>query len=156
MARTGRPPKPIEQKRLTGRTSSTDSGGRPLPATADVVALPMADGVPEPPTDLGLDGARMWRRAWGEAITWLSPDSDMEAVEQACRVVDDVAVARERYRATRDPGDLRGLVAIQKLLHESLSVLGFDPTARSRLGLAEVKRVSKLDELRARRAPSPG
>lgn len=150
MARTGRPPKPVEVKRRAG-----NPGRRPLPDPAQVIALPMADGVPEVPLDFGLDAARMWERAWGSAIHWLSPDSDMEAVEQACRLVDDVAIARERYRATRDPGDLRGLVSVQKLLHEALSCLGFDPTARSRLGLAEVKRASKLDELRARRT-SPG
>ena len=54
-----------------------------------------------------------------------------------------------RYAA----GDLRALVAVQKSLSDALSTLGFDPTARSRLGLAEVKRASKLDELRARRTP---
>lgn len=155
MARTGRPPKPMEQKRRTGRTPGTDSGGRKLPEPAQVVALPMAAGTPDPPLDFGLEATRMWTRAWGSAITWLSPDSDMEAVEQACRLVDDVAVARERYRATRDPADLRAMVAVTKLLQEALSTLGFDPTARSRLGLAEVKRVSKLDELRARRTPTP-
>lgn len=147
----GRPPKPIEQKRRTGRAPGRDSGGRKLPEPAEVVALPMAPGVPEPPTDFGLDATRLWERAWSAAITWLSPDSDMEAVEQACRLTDDVAVARQRYRATRDPGDLRALVAVQKSLSDALSTLGFDPTARSRLGLAEVKRASKLDELRERR-----
>lgn len=151
----GRPPKPLEQKRRTGRSPGRDSGGRKLPEAGALVAMPMAEGVPEPPLDFGLEARRLWERAWSEAIHWLSPASDMEVVEQACRLVDDVAVARERYRATRDPGDLRGLVAVQKLLHEALSALGFDPTARSRLGLAEVKRASKLDELRARRS-APG
>lgn len=122
--------------------------------TNSVVALPMAGDIPEPPPDFGLDARRLWARAWDDAITWLSPHSDMESVEQACRLVEDIAIARERYRATRDPGDLRALVAVQKLLQESLSLLGFDPTARSRLGLAEVKRVSKLDQLRARQQGS--
>lgn len=108
----------------------------------------MAPGVPDMPVDFGLDAKRLWERAWGVAITWLSPDSDMDAVEQACRLADDLGIARERYRVTRDPADLRALVAVQKLMHEALSTLGFDPTARSRLGLAEVRRVSKLDELR--------
>lgn len=116
-----------------------------------MVVLPMANGIPEPPEELGLDGRRLWGRAWHEAITWISPHSDMETVETACRLADDVAVARRRYRATSDPGDARALVSVQKLLQDALSILGFDPTARSRLGLAEVKRVSKLDELRARR-----
>lgn len=147
MARTGRPPKPVEVKRRTG-----NPGRRPLPESSTVVVLPMTAGVPEPPDDLGLDGRRLWGRAWGEAITWLSTDSDGEAVEQACRIADDLAVARRRYRATTDPADARALATIHKLLAEALSSLGFDPTARSRLGLAEVRRVSKLDELRARRS----
>lgn len=111
----------------------------------------MADGVPDPPTDLLEDGVRLWKRAWSKAITWLSPDSDMQAVEQACRLADDMAAARRRYRATSDPADARAVVAVSKELGEALSRLGFDPTARSRLGVAEVKRASALDELLARR-----
>jgi hypothetical protein len=114
----------------------------------------MADGVPDAPHDFGLEAQRVWKRAWADAITWLSPDSDMEAVEQACRLADDLGIARERYRVTRDPADLRGVATLQKLMHEALSTLGFDPSARSRLGLAEVRRVSKLDELRSRRQGS--
>jgi hypothetical protein len=144
--RTGRPPKPTEIKRRTG-----NPGKRPLPKPSNVVALPPASGAPPYPADLDLAGRRLWDRAWNAAITWLSPDSDMEAVEEAARVADDVAAARERYRATRDPSDMRALVAAGKRLDEALSVLGFNPTARARLGVAEVKRVSALDELVAKR-----
>jgi hypothetical protein len=111
----------------------------------------MADGVPDPPSDLLLDGLRLWERAWGAAITWLSPDSDMEAVEQACRLADDVAAARKRYRATTDPADGRMVKNFDDALASALSRLGFDPTARSRLGVAEVKRASALEELLAKR-----
>lgn len=75
----------------------------------------------------------------------------MAAVEEAARVADDVAAARDRYRATREPADMRALVAAGKRLDEALSVLGFNPTARARLGVAEVKRVSALEELMAKR-----
>jgi len=137
---------------MVGRANGTKKAdGRPLPEVASVTALPMADGVPEPPVDLLLDGRRLWERAWGAAITWLSPDSDMEAVEQACRVADDLAAARRRYRATTDPADGRMVVQLSKAMTDALSVLGFDPTARSRLGVAEVKRASALEELIARR-----
>lgn len=146
-----RPPKPLEQKRLTGRSPGRDSGGRKLPEVSTVVALPMADGVPDPPSDLLLDGRRLWDRAWGAAITWLSPDSDMETVEQACRLADDVAAARKRYRATTDPSDGRLVVQLSKSLADALSALGFDPTSRSRLGVAEVKRASALEQLIATR-----
>jgi phage terminase small subunit len=146
-----RPPKPLEQKRLTGRSPGRDSGGRKLPEVSTVVALPMADGVPDPPGDLLLDGQRLWERAWGAAITWLSPDSDREAVEQACRLADDLAAARKRYRATTDPSDGRMVKQFDDALAGALSRLGFDPTARARLGVAEVKRASALEQLIATR-----
>lgn len=148
----GRPPKPAEHHRRVGRANGTKKAdGRPLPEVATVTALPMAPGVPDPPADLLLDGVRLWERAWGAAITWLSPDSDMETVEQACRLADDVAVARKRYRATSDPADGRAVVSLSKSLTDALSALGFDPTSRARLGVAEVKRVSALEQLIARR-----
>jgi hypothetical protein len=102
--------------------------------------------------DFGLDARRLWERVWGDGITWISPASDMEAAEQACRLADDVEIARARYRATRDPSDGRMVVQFSKALTDALSALGFDPTSRSRLGVAEVKRASALDELIARRA----
>lgn len=148
----GRPPKPLEQKRRTGRTPTTDSGGRKLPEASAVVALPMAPGVPEPPLDFGLEARRLWDRVWAAGITWISPLSDMEAAEQACRLADDLEIARDRYRATRDPADGRMVKGFDEALAGALSRLGFDPTARARLGVAEVKRASALDELIARRA----
>ena len=151
MARTGRPPKPLEQKRRTGRTPHTDSGGRPLPKSAEIVALPMAQGVPDVPVDFGLEARRLWERVWATGITWISPLSDMEAAEQACRLADDLEVARRRYRATTDPADGRMVKQFDEALAAALSRLGFDPTARARLGVAEVKRASALEELIAKR-----
>ncbi|WP_170200651.1 hypothetical protein [Prauserella endophytica] len=119
-----------------------------------MVALPMADGVPDMPADFGLDAMRLWERVWQDGITWVSPKSDMEAVEQACRLADDIAVARQRYRATTDPKDGQMVVKLDTALAQALSRIGFDPTARSRLGIAEVKRVSKLEELLAQRRGS--
>jgi hypothetical protein len=139
-------------KRRKARYQGTDSGGRKLPVLAEVVTLPQAEGMPDFPAGLGEDGQRVWRRVWQDGITWISPQSDLEAAEQACRAADDVAMARERYRATRDPADARAVVALAKRLDEWLSQLGFTPTARSRLGVAEVRRVSALDKLIERRA----
>lgn len=144
--RGGRPPKPVEQKRRAG-----NPGKRPLPKSGQVVALRAAPGVPDPSGDLLLDGVKLWNRAWDQAITWLSPISDWEAVEAACRLADDVAKARARYRATTDPADARALVALSKEWSSALSALGFTPTDRTRLGVAEVKKQSALEELIARR-----
>lgn len=148
----GRPPKPLEQKRRTGRTPNTDSGGRPLPRLAEVVILPQAEGMPDFPPDLDEAGKQLWRRLWQDGITWISPKTDLQAAEEACRAADDVAAARRRYRATTDPKDAAALARLGKRLDEALAQLGFNPTARSRLGVAEVKRVSALEKLLERKA----
>jgi hypothetical protein len=44
------------------------------------------------------------------------------------------------------------LLETEKLIQTSLSLLGFTPSDRSKLGLAEVKAKSKLEELMERRA----
>jgi hypothetical protein len=143
----GRPPTPLEQKRLRGRTANTDSGGRPLPKAGELVQLPMAEGVPLLPPGIESDGAELWKRIWQDGLTWISPQSDMAAAIEACLVADDLAIARRRYRATSDPKDAAALVSLGKRFDDALSVLGFNPTARSRLGVAEVKRASALQTL---------
>ena len=143
-----RPPAPMEHHRRVGRANGRKKAdGRPLPDPSNVVALPPADGVPDFPAGLGLDGQRLWTRAWNAALTWIAPGTDAEQIEEAAHLADDVAAARKRYRATTDPADARALVALSKQMTEALSALGFNPTARARLGVAEVKRVSALEQL---------
>ena len=148
----GRPPKPLEIKRKTGSAPGRDTGGRKLPDATIIATLPMADGVPDPPIDFRLEAKHLWEQVWERGITWISPASDFEAVKQVCRLADDLEIARERYRVTREPSDARVVVDFSKAVMSGLSALGFDPTARSRLGVAEVKRASALDELIQRRA----
>ena len=142
----GRPPKPIEVKRMTG-----NPGRRKLPELAVVTTLPMAANTPTAPEGLGAEGLAFWEKAWDYAITWLSPSSDLQAIENAARLADDVALARKKYRATLESADGRLLVQINKSFVDALSSLGFDPTARSRLGVAEVKAISAIDKLLAKR-----
>lgn len=107
----------------------------------------MAEGVPLLPPGIESDGADLWKRIWQDGLTWISPQSDMAAAIEACLVADDLAVARRRYRATSDPKDAAALVSLGKRFDDALSLLGFNPTARSRLGVAEVKRASALQTL---------
>ena len=146
MAQRGRPPVPNEIKRKRG-TARPDR----VPKRGEVVALPAADGAPDYPADLGLEGRRLWDRSWQAGIAWISPHSDLTAVEHACRLADDLAVARKRYRATTDPADGRMVATLSRELASALASLGFDPASRTRLGVAEVTRVSKLEALRASR-----
>jgi phage terminase small subunit len=146
-----RPPKPAEVKRATGRTPGHDSGGRPLKELSVVTSLPMAFKKPEPPEMLGSEGNKLWDRVWDSAITWLSPQSDMSAIENACLLSDAVSHARTKYMATLESADARAYVSLNESFVKSLASLGFDPVSRSRLGVAEVQRVSALDQLLAKR-----
>ena len=84
MARTGRPPKPIEQKRRTG-----NPGQRKLPS--NTVALRPADGVPPVPIDLKPAGRTMWSMVWGgPAAVWLSPQVDAIRVHTVARLLDEI------------------------------------------------------------------
>ncbi len=114
-------------------------------------ALAMAREIPPTPAYLQAEGAKLWERAWAYAITWLSPDSDMQAVEAACRLADANVAAQNKFMATLEAADARAFTAVNKAFRESLAALGFDPTSRSRLGVAEVQKASALDELIARR-----
>src|SRR3954462_8352188 len=130
----GRPPTPLEQKRLRGRTANTDSGGRPLPKAGELVQLPMAEGVPLLPSGIESDGAELWKRIWQDGLTWISPQSDMAAAIEACLVADDLAIARRRARAGAGRGGGGGVGWGGRRVGGAGCLLGFNPTARSRLG----------------------
>ena len=136
---------PAEVKRARG-TARPDR----MPKLSAVAPLQPAESLPDAPTDFGPDALRLWAMAWGAAITWLSPHSDIEIVEQTCRLADDLSIARDRYRETGEPKDGRLVATFQRELTSALASLGFDPAARTRLGVAEVTRVSKLAALRDR------
>ena len=53
---------------------------------------------------------------------------------------------------TDDPKLRRGLRELDKQIVSNLSLLGFTPSDRTRLGVAEVKAQSKLEELMERKA----
>lgn len=144
--------KPLEQKRLSGRSDTQDSSGRPLPSSASTIALRPSMGVPDPPDDLGDAGMQLWNRSWGAASGWISQDTDRMALERACRLAD---VEKLLYRHVMANPTGRGLatryVEVTHALGQALSALGFDPSARSRLGVAEVKAKSKLEEMKLKR-----
>jgi phage terminase small subunit len=142
----GRPPKPTELKRLLG-----NPGQRPLPDLNNITHLPMAREIPAPPETLGEAGTKLWNRAWGMAVTWLSPVSDIDAISNASFLADASEAARNKYMATLEAADGRAFVAINKAYTDALASLGFDPIARSRLGVAEVKAATSIDKLLERR-----
>lgn len=141
------PPKPIEAKRRTG-----NPGKRRLPSIASVTALPAAEGIPEPLRPLGVEGRRMWDRIWTSASTWIAPGTDIELVQMACEAMDERTLLRVNVLRGSDWRDRVALRSLESDLRSMLSALGLTPVDRTRMGVAEVKRESKLDALRARQA----
>lgn len=142
----GRPPKPNELKRLMG-----NPGNHPLPDLNVITHLPMAREIPTPPENLKESGLDLWNRAWGIAITWLSPVSDIESVKNAAHLADANEAARDRYMISTEPADAKAYVAINKAYTDALTSLGFDPVSRSRLGVAEVRAATSIDKLLEKR-----
>jgi hypothetical protein len=140
------PPRPTEVKRKLG-----NPGKRAMPSLASVAALPAADGVPTPLRPLLPEGERLWGRVWGEGAVWLSPNTDIELVQLLAETMDE----REGLRAyvMSGDGEWRDRVALRSLddqIKSMLSALGFTPADRTRMGVAEVRAVSKLEQLQAR------
>jgi hypothetical protein len=140
----GRPPKPIEQKRALG-----NPGKRPLPTEGSLVLLPSMYEVPEPPRPIVTEAAKaLWNRTWTMGQTWLSPQTDIELLLMTCEMVDERWNLRIKVLQDNRPEERKGLRDLERQLIANLSLLGFTPTDRSRLGVAEVKKISKLEALR--------
>ena len=156
---SGPPPKPTEQKRLAG-----NPGKRPLPAPLAII--PPADAASrEVPEQLGDEGARMWRMALSYA-PWLA-SSDMTNLRLICEALDRrslllAELESQGYVLYTDKGyaylnPAQGALATTEAqITKWLSLLGLTPADRSRLGVAEVKARSKLEELRERREQQDG
>jgi P27 family predicted phage terminase small subunit len=152
----GRPPKPIERKRLTGRTPDTDSGGRPLPAVR--AAIVKTEVIPVPPDDLGDRGLTEWGRIWTAGNSWLAPEQDYHWVGMVARAYDDIEQFRVKVKADGliQFGSMGQVIAhpligeirkCEAVIMKCLSTLGFSPSDRARLGLAEVQTASKLQQM---------
>ena len=146
MAQRGRPPRPVEQKKMLG-----NPGRRPLPDDSVMQVLPAANGVPEPARSLGADGFTLWCRIWDSGIGWVSPDTDIELLLMTCESLDERSELVEQVKESRDPKDRRALRALNSEIVSNLSLLGFTPADRTRLGVAQVKAKTRLEEMMARR-----
>ena len=136
----GRPRKPIDTlKKNTYRTSA--------PNSTALAVVPMDSGS-IPTLELPLDEAIA--TVVEDGATWLS------VTDVRLNFLRELLEERNQIRAAvmNMSGDRKALRDIDKSISESLSLLGFDPSARARLGLSEVQKISKLEEIKARRASS--
>lgn len=134
---TGRPPKPVEQKKRIG-----NPGGRKLPAqpTGGTLVELGVGSIPEPHRALGDVGKDLWRRLWVGGAAWLRPDSDAEAVLLVCEASDERAVLRSMIMSDPDLWrERKGLRELEKQIAVALGELGMNPVDRGRLNVGEVK-----------------
>jgi hypothetical protein len=137
------PPKPIEKKRQLG-----NPGKRALPEPEVILWA----GKVDPPEGLGRAGAALWSRVFDEGEIWISPRLDVTLLERVCKALDRAVVLEALF--DEDPSNRQTVMSINetdKLIYSGLGLLGFSPADRARLGLAEVKRQSKVAELQAMR-----
>lgn len=162
MAPRGRPPKPLEQKRATG-----NPGKRTLPdknETAALLALPTRSPIP---AHLQEDGAGLYAMVLAACDGWLAQSDQFillslaDAADRRVRLLEQLRNEGEvLYKSGPKIGDApiayahpaaATLASLEKQMQGWASDLALNPVARSKLGLAEVKTVSKLDQLRKAR-----
>lgn len=140
MARTGRPPKPLEEHKRTGTFNVTRHGSKTALAVVE----------PAPVMDHEADPGDVFAQVMAEGVVWLGR-TDLPALAMLQSLLEE----RKPLRADALAGSTEARKALRDLdrqLIPLLGELGFNPAARARLGLAEVKTQSKLEELRSRQS----
>ena len=143
MARTGRPPKPIEEHKRTGTYNATRHG--PRNALAAVAPIEVAEVSP-----LEREALAVFDEVLEQGVHWLAR-TDAPSLVMLRSLLEE----RDGLRVDAMAGSTEArtqLRALDKQIMPLLAALGFDPASRARLGLAEVKAKSKLEELRERQA----
>jgi hypothetical protein len=115
----GRPPKPIEQKRLLG-----NPGKRAMPDENSVVLLPMVEHAPEPTRPLLKYGQELWDRIWGMGATWVSDKTDIELLMMTCEMIDERWNLRVKVMQSDDAAMRRGCVSLTGRLFRTFRCLG--------------------------------
>jgi hypothetical protein len=139
------PAKPIEVKRALG-----NPGKRPLPDVATTVSLPAGRVEPHQPLDWA--GMLLWNRVFNTGQTWISPQTDVELLLLTCKQLDrQVLIERQFVEKPEDFHIHRQLLDLESAIVTNLGKLGLTVDARSKLGLAEIKAETKMEQLRKRK-----
>lgn len=153
---TGPPPIPTERVRARG-----NPGHKKLPTP--VVELAAVSQTPRPPAQLMDAGREAWDRLWTAAQAWLSPKTDLGIMTRLCESIDLRAAMMEQIEedGLMVKGSM-GQVRVNPLLDKMIALdaqitrfeglCGFTPADRARLGVAEVKRASAVEDFLAKRS----
>lgn len=157
----GRPPKPTEVKRALGNPGRRELPPAPMPGQGVTAEI----AVPKPPRGLGRKGKELWNTLWVNGRNHLSLHDDLPILLMLCNAWDELEYIKQQFDSGAVPKTYlmpngayanHPFIAQRKELYTQctawLSMLGFSPTDRSRLGLTEVRQASPLDEMAKRRA----
>jgi hypothetical protein len=137
LATRGRPPKPIEQHKRTGTFDASRHKRGALVAVEAVEIEPVF----KPAADLFVEimqaGSAWFAKSDSVQLAMLR--ESLEERERLLPVAESSTEARKQLRE------------LNREIADWLTQLGFNPTARARLGLAEVKAASTLEKLQAKR-----
>jgi phage terminase small subunit len=147
------PPKPLEVKKREGTYRKDRDKSL---QTNNVIPFNPVDGIPECPADFQLAGQQLWNQIWGAGASWINSVSDLGVVEAACRMADIATVARNRALVTTDPGDVRAAIQANSESVKMLSLLGFTPADRTRMGVQQVQAQSSLQRLMEKKKQQRG
>ena len=115
--------------------------------TSDALA-PLEYGRIDAPADLLEDGREFWDSIFGAGELWISVRTDTKLVYQVCKQIDRRKQLEDLFWL--DPADRKvnmSLLETEREITRGLSMLGFSPADRTRLGLVSAKTKSKLQEL---------
>jgi P27 family predicted phage terminase small subunit len=159
--RPGRPAKPLEVHRRNGNPGKRARPPAPTPETALAV---VTDQIPSAPSRLGQVGTGYWVTLWTAGRRHLSELHDSPLLLEMCLAFEDLQrlqdwlagdVSRRWYETAN--GQIVTHPAVKQVdqlraqLTTWLSLIGFTPSDRSRLGLLEVRVANELDEFRRRK-----
>jgi hypothetical protein len=134
------PPKPAELKRQLG-----NPGKRAMPKPLEYVD----GGYTNPVRPLEFAGQQLWDSAMTTGQNWIARNSDTQLLLLVCEQMDRRTNLISKIEETQEWRLYRALHDLEKMISTNLSLLGFTPSDRTRLGLAEVKAASKLEQLMA-------
>jgi hypothetical protein len=137
------PPKPLELKKQLG-----NPGKRAMPKPLEFVE----GGYTNPVRPLDFAGQQLWDSAMTTGGNWIARNTDTQLLLLTCEQMDRRTGLIAQIEETQEWRLYRALHDLEKMISTNLSLLGFTPADRTRMGVAEVKAASKLDELMARKA----
>ena len=135
------PPKPLELRLAQGNP------GR-QPTNANAVIAPVAYGRVNPLRPLEWAGQQMWDSVFGAGELWVSSQTDTQLLQLVCEQLDRKVKLESWIAEHPDQWHMfKQLNDLERLIQSNLSLLGFTPSDRTRLGLVSVKTKSKLQDL---------